>query len=39
MLEMISFVFPISGFMVNSSMWRSDSNSGDDGYMEKVIEL
>ena len=34
-----SFVFPISAFMVNYSRWRSDSDSGDDGYLEKVIDL
>ena len=39
MLEIINFVFPVSAFMVCSSMWGSDSNSGDDGCLEKVIDL
>ena len=30
MLEMINFVFPISTFILSSSMWGSDSDSGDD---------
>ena len=38
MLEMINFVFPISDFMVSSSRWGSDSASGDDGCLEKVID-
>ena len=38
MLEMINFVFPISAFMVSYSRWESDSDSGDDGYLEKVID-
>ena len=38
MLEMISFVFPISASMVSSSRWGSDSASGDDGRLEKVID-
>ena len=39
MLEMINFVFPISAFMVSSSRWGSDSDSGDDGCLEMVIDL
>ena len=42
MLEMITVVFPIldiSGFMVSSSRWASDSTSGNDGCLEKVIDL
>ena len=39
MLEMINFAFPISAFIVRSSRWRSDSASGDDGCLEKVIDL
>ena len=39
MLEMINFVFPISAFMVSSSRWGSDSNSGNDGFLDKVIDL
>ena len=39
MLEMINFIFRLSAFMVSSSMWRSDSDSGDDGCLEKVIDL
>ena len=39
MLEMINFVFPISAFMVSSSRWVSDSASGDDGCLEKGIDL
>ena len=38
MLEMINFVFPISAFMVSSSRCGSDSASGDDGCLEKVID-
>ena len=38
MLEIINFVFPISAFMVSSSRWGSDSASGDDGCLEKVID-
>ena len=38
MLEMINFIFPISAFMVSSSRWGSDSVSGDDGCLEKVID-
>ena len=38
MLEMINFVFPISAFMVSSSRWGSDSASGDDGCLKKVID-
>ena len=38
MMEMINFVFPISAFMVNASRWGSDSVSGDDGCLEKVID-
>ena len=38
MLEMINFVFPISAFMVSSSRWGSDSASGDDDCLEKVID-
>ena len=33
------FVFPISAFMVSSSRWGSDSDSGHDGCLEKVIDL
>ena len=36
MLEMINFVFPISAFTVSSYRWGSDSDSGDDGCLEKV---
>ena len=40
MLEMINFLFPISAFMVSSSRWGSeDSDSGDDGCLDKVIDL
>ena len=39
MLEMINFVFPISAFVVSSSRWGSDSDSVDDGCLEKVIDL
>ena len=38
MLEMINLVFLISTFMVSSSRWGSDSASGDDGCLEKVID-
>ena len=38
MLEIITFVFPISAFMVSSSMSGSDSVSGNDDYLEKVID-
>ena len=37
MLEII-FVFSKSVFMVSSSSWGSDSVSGDDGCLEKVID-
>ena len=39
LLEMINFIFPISVFMVSSSRWGSDSDSGDNGCLEKVIDL
>ena len=39
MLEMINFVCHISAFMVSSSRWGSDSDFGDDGCLEKVIDL
>ena len=39
MLEMIKFVFSISNFKVSSSSWGSYSTSGDDGCLEKVIDL
>ena len=39
MLEKINFVVPISAFMVSSSRWGSDRDSGDDGCLEKVINL
>ena len=39
MLEMINFVFPNSALMVSSSKLGSDSDSTDDGCMEKVIPL
>ena len=39
MLEIISFVFPISAFMRSSSRWGLDSESGDDGCLENVIDL
>ena len=39
MLEMINFIFSISGSMLTSSRWGSDSDSGDDGCLEKVIDL
>ena len=38
MLEIINFVFPITAFMVSSSRWGSDSASGDDSCLEKVID-
>ena len=38
MLEMINFVYPISAFMVSSSRQGSDSASGDDGCLKKVID-
>ena len=38
MLQVINFVFPISEFMVSSSRWGSDSVSGDDDCLEKVID-
>ena len=38
MLAMINFVFPIAAFMVSYSRWGSDSASGDDGSLEKVID-
>ena len=34
----LGLVFPISAFMVSSSRWGSDSVSGDDGCLEKVID-
>ena len=36
MFEMVNFLFHISAFMVSSSRWGSDSDSGDDGCLEKV---
>ena len=39
MLEVINFIFPISAFMVSSSRRVSDSDSGHDGCLEKVIDL
>ena len=39
MLEIISFVFSISASMVSSSRWETDSNSGDNGCWEKIIDL
>ena len=39
MLGMVNFVFIISAFMVSTSRWGSDSVSGDDGCVEKVIDL
>ena len=39
MLEMINVVFPISTFMVSSSRWGSNSDSGEDVCLEKVIDL
>ena len=39
MLEMINFVFPILAFMVSYPRWGSDSDSGDDGCLEKIIHL
>ena len=38
MLEILNFVFPISAFIVSSSRWGSDSTSGDDESLEKVID-
>ena len=38
MLEIINFVFPLSAFVVSSSRWGSDSASGDDGCLGKVID-
>ena len=38
-LEMINFVFPSSAFIESSSRWGSDRDSGDDGYLENVIDL
>ena len=38
-VEMINFVFPISAFIVSSSRWGSDSDSGNNGCLEKVIDL
>ena len=37
--QVINFVFPSSAFIESSSRWGSDSNSGDDGCLEKVIDL
>ena len=37
MLEMINFVFPISAFMVSSSRWESDSDSGDDNVWRRLL--
>ena len=39
MLEMINFVFPNSAFIESNSMWASDSDTGNDGCLEKVIDL
>ena len=39
MLEIINFVSPISAFMVFSSMWGTNNDSGDNGCLEKVIDL
>ena len=39
MLEMLNFVFPISACIVSSSRQGSDSASGDDVCLEKVIDL
>ena len=39
MLEMINFVFPSSAFIESSSRWGSYSDSGDNGYLETVIDL
>ena len=36
---MIYFVFPIFAFMVSCFRWGLDSESGDDGCLEKVIDL
>ena len=38
-LEMMNFVFPNSAFIASSSRWGSDIDSGDDGCLEKVIDL
>ena len=38
-LEMNSFLFPNSTYIVGSSSGGSDCNSGDDGCLEKVIDL
>ena len=37
MLEMINFVFPISAFIVSSSRWGSDGDTGDDGSLGIVF--
>ena len=34
-----SDVFPSSAFIESSSRWGSDRDSGDDGFLEKVIDL
>ena len=39
MLEMINFVFPNLAFIESSSRLGSDSDSGDDSCLEKVIDL
>ena len=39
MLEIINFVFPISASMESSSMWRSDSDSVDNGCLENITDL
>ena len=38
MLEIINFVFYMSAFMVSSSRWGSNSVSGDNSCLEKVID-
>ena len=35
----VNFVFPSSAVIESSSRWGSDRDSGDDGCLEKVIDL
>ena len=39
MFKIICFVFPSSAFMVSSSIWGSDRDSGDEGCWKKVFNL
>ena len=34
-----NFIFPNSAMLVNSSIWGSDSDSGNNGCLEKAIDL